>query len=172
MSRISSVVRSTAAFVEDALEALIRINEHMCARAVEGRFVTFVLTILDPKTHHMQIVNAGHMSPMIRKADGTVEEFHDDVVGLPLGVMEDYPYEAVERTLAPGETVVIFTDGVSESMNKAGDLYGLDHLRQFVARQVPRAKEMGEAIRADVKRHANGHPQNDDITLMLWSRAP
>lgn len=172
MSRISSVVRSTVEFVQDAAEAVFKINNHMCAKAVEGRFVTFVYVILDTVNHKMSLVNAGHMSPMIRKPDGTVEEFTEDTVGVPIGVVEDYPFDAVTRALNPGETVVIFTDGVSEAMNHAGDLYGTDVLRNFVAQNSPRASVLGPAIRADVKRHAAGRPQNDDITLMVFGRNP
>lgn len=170
MSRMSSVVRSMTEFVTDASQAVYKINNHMCAKAVEGRFVTFVFVILDTNTHMMSVVNAGHMSPMVRKADGTIEEFSEDAIGVPIGVVEDYEFESVSRKLEKGETVVIFTDGVSEAMNPAGELYGLDTLRNIITKNSPHALELGPAIRADVKRHANGRPQNDDITLMVFGR--
>jgi serine phosphatase RsbU (regulator of sigma subunit)/pSer/pThr/pTyr-binding forkhead associated (FHA) protein len=170
MSRMSSVVRSTSEFVTDAAEAVSRINDHMCAKAVEGRFVTFVLIILDLQLNKMFVVNAGHMSPMIRKADGSIEEFSDETVGVPIGVMEGFPFEAAERELAPGETVVIYTDGVSEAMNPNSDLYGMDRLRSFVSAGSSKPSELGPAIREDVREHANGREQNDDITLMVFGR--
>ncbi len=170
MSRISSAVRSTVDLVHDAALAVERINNHMCAKAVEGRFVTFVLTILDTIEHTMTVVNAGHMSPMIRKPDGTIEEFHEDTIGIPLGVMEDFTYEAVQRPIAPGELVVIYTDGVSEAMNPKGDLYGMERLRDLVKGAEGNGEAIGKIIREDVKRHANGRAQNDDITMMVFGR--
>ena len=170
MSRLSSVVRSTVEFVTDTAEAISKINDHMCAKAVEGRFVTFVLIILDLETNQMSVVNGGHMSPAIRHADGTVEEFDNDTIGVPIGVMEGFPFESVERELAPGETVVIYTDGVSEAMNYESELYTVERLLEFVAKSPGKPSELGPLIREDVKKHANGRPQNDDITLMVFGR--
>ncbi len=170
MSRIATVVRSVVEFVDDVSQAIEKINGHMCARAVEGRFVTFVLIILDPTKHTMSLVMAGHMSPIIRKPDGSLEEFDDGFVGVPLGVVDGYPYDVVMRDIGPGETVVIYTDGVSEAMNIAGDLYGVDRLRKLVKKQPADTQVMGTAIREDVRKHANGRPQNDDITLLVFGR--
>ncbi len=170
MSRISTVVRSVVEFVDDVSQAIEKINGHMCARAVEGRFVTFVLIILDPVKHTMSLTVAGHMSPIVRKADGSLEEFPDEIVGVPLGVVDGYPFDVVMRGIGPGETVVIYTDGVSEAMNAAGDLYGVDRLRELVKKQSADTQTIGTAIRADVRKHASGHPQNDDITLMVFGR--
>lgn len=170
MSRISSAVRGTVDLVHDAADAVERINNHMCAKAVEGRFVTFVLTILDTVQHTMTVVNAGHMSPLIRKASGEIEEFDEDSIGIPLGVMEDFSYEAVQRPIAPGELVVIYTDGVSEAMNPKGDLYGIERLKELVKKTNANGAGLGKVIREDVKRHANGRAQNDDITMMVFGR--
>ena len=170
MSRLSSVVQCTMEFVDDVGEAGGRINEHMCANAVEGRFVTFTLVIIDLKTHEMSLIIAGHMSPMIRRTDGGVDEFPEEMIGLPLGVVAGMTYEVRKRTLQPGETVVIYTDGVSEAMNPASDLYGTDRLREIIAKNPPEPDKLGKVIHADVKRHAAGRAQNDDITLMVFGR--
>jgi len=170
MSRLASVVRSTFQHVDQVDAAVSQINNHMCDKAVEGRFVTFVATLLDPAAHSISVVNAGHMSPIIRKANGTVEEFPEGSVGIPLGVVEDFPYTAMDRTLDPGDTVVIYTDGVSEAMNHDSELYGLDRLRQFISQGPVHADELGTAVRADVKKHAGTRAQNDDITMMVFGR--
>ncbi|MCA9087129.1 MAG: SpoIIE family protein phosphatase [Planctomycetaceae bacterium] len=170
MSRMSSAVRTLVEHVSDPGDLVSRINDHMCAKAVEGRFVTFVLTILDTQNHHMWIVNAGHMAPMIRHPDGTIEEYGEEAIGVPIGVLEGFPFDVVERDIHPGETVVIYTDGVSEAMNPASDLYGTDRLKEIVSQGSSTPAKMGAAIRADVKRHAAGRPQNDDITLMVFGR--
>lgn len=170
MSRLSTVVRSVTEFLDDAGQAIEKINGHMCARAVEGRFATFVLIIIDPVKHTMSFVNAGHMSPIIRKSDGTLEEFPDEICGVPLGVVDGYSYDVVMRDIHPGETFVIYTDGVSEAMNAAGDLYGIETLRNLVQKESGDTQQLGTKIRADVRRHAGGIPQNDDITLMVFGR--
>ena len=110
------------------------------------------------------------MSPMVRKVDGSIEEFDDSVVGVPLGVMEDMEYVLQERPILPGESVVVYTDGVSEAMNPESELYGMERLKATVSASPADVVQLGTAIRADVKKHANGRPQNDDITLMVFGR--
>ena len=170
MSRISSCVQNTMSFMPSIEEAVAAINNHMCANAVEGRFVTFVLVIIDPVAHHLTLVNAGHMSPMILKTDGLIEEFDEESVGLPIGVMEDYPFEVVERPIGAGEIIVIFTDGVDEAMNPAGDLYTLERMRNFLQAGSRQADELGRSLLADVRTFADGRDQNDDITIMTFGR--
>jgi len=170
MSRMSSCVQNTMSFVDNVGDAVTAINNHMCDNSVEGRFVTYVLIILDPETNEITMVNAGHMSPMILKTDGTVDEFDEETIGLPIGVMEDYPYEVVSRKIEPGETMVLFTDGVDEAMNPAGELYTLERMREFINNNTRKADDLGKALLADVRKHANGRPQNDDITIMTFGR--
>lgn len=170
MSRLSSAVRNIVEYVSDAAEAVSRINNHMCAKAVEGRFVTFVLVMLDPRKHTMSVVNAGHMSPLIRHADGSIEELDQSAVGVPLGVVEGFPFQSVECSIKAGDCIVIYTDGVSEAMNPDSELYTIERLQAFVAGGSARPSELGPAIREDVKQHAAGREQNDDITLMVFGR--
>ena len=171
MSRIATVVTNVMTFVGDVCDAVNRINNQMCTRAVEGRFVTFVLCVIDIATGEMTIGIAGHMPIMIRKTDGTVIEFGEEVIGVPIGVMEGYPYEVMTRTIEPGETCVIYTDGVSEAMNHDNDLYGIDRLRELMkASTGGHADALGKVILADVRKFANGRPQNDDITIMVFGR--
>lgn len=172
MSRIASCVQNTMAFVHDVGEACAAINNHMCAGMVEGRFVTYLLAVIDLATSEMSLVNAGHMSPMIKRPDGSIEEFDEETVGLPIGVMEDYPFEVVKRVIEPGDIVVFFTDGVDEAMNPDGELYTLERMREFISNTGGQADQLGQALLADVRRHAAGRPQNDDITIMTFGRDP
>lgn len=172
MSRMSSCVQNTMQFVHEVGPAVEAINHHMCANAVEGRFVTYVLTIIDLNTHEMTLVNAGHMSPIIRRADGSLFEFGEETVGVPIGVVDGYPFDVLSFKLEPSDLVVLFTDGVSEAMNPNGDLYTLERLRDFIKNGPKKADELGKALLADVRRHANGRPQNDDITIMTFGRNP
>ena len=172
MSRLSSVVRSTTNHVDDVAQLMGEINDHMCARAVEGRFVTFIISVLDPKTNTLTYANAGHMPLMVRHADGSVDEYGEEEIGVPIGVMQGFPYEALTYEMQPGDAVVLYTDGVSEAMNPKDELYGTPELIEFVKKQpATNAEELGKAIREDVRRHADGREQNDDVTLMVVTRA-
>ncbi len=170
MSRMSSVVQNTMAFTDDVSSALQRINSHMCHNMVEGRFVTYILGIIDLDTNIITLANAGHMSPLIRHPDGTVEEFADSTIGIPVGIMDGYPYEVMQRTIAPGETFVLITDGVDEAMDPDGELYTKERVRDFVRNGSADPEILGKALLADVRKHANGRAQNDDITIMTFGR--
>ncbi|MCH7685418.1 MAG: SpoIIE family protein phosphatase [Planctomycetes bacterium] len=172
MSRIASVVQSTMQHVSDVRKAAAAINLHMCNKAVGGRFVTYVLIVIDLKTHEMTGVIAGHMAPLIRTVNGDVEEFGTETIGIPIGVLEDYAYETAVRTIQPGETVVIYTDGVSEAMNPQGELYGMNAVGDFVKQGSSNATQLGQSLLDDVRRHANGRPQNDDIAILTFGRNP
>jgi serine phosphatase RsbU (regulator of sigma subunit) len=172
MSRMSSCVQSTIRHLQGIEEAICAINDHMCDSAVEGRFVTYVLAIVDPATHTLQLSNAGHMSPIIHRADGSIELFDEELVGPPIGVVEDYPFESEAKQLNPGDLVVLFTDGVDEAMNYEDELYGEERLLNFVKNGPTKAEELGKALFKDVRLHANGRPQNDDITIMTFGRNP
>jgi len=170
MSRISSVVESTLKYVDDVGEAVQAINDHMCSRAGEGRFVTFILALVDTQLHEMQLVIAGHMSPMIRKTDGTIEEFDEGAVGVPIGVLKDFPFEVLSRKIQPGETVLFYTDGVSDAMNPKGEFYGEKRVREFLRNSNGNAAEIGKGLLSDVRAHAAGRPLYDDVTIMVFSR--
>jgi phosphoserine phosphatase RsbU/P len=172
MSRMSSCVQSTLRHVHDVVEAIRAINDHMCDGKIEGRFVTYILCIVDTRNHEVVLSNGGHASPIIRRANGSVERFDQDLAGPAVGMMGDYPFEAETRRLEPGDMVVITTDGVEEAMNAAGDLYGSDRVMELVQNGPAKAEELGKLLLADVRRHAGGYPQSDDITIMTFGRNP
>lgn len=172
MSRMSSCVQSTVRHVTDLEEAMCAINDHMCDSAVEGRFVTYVLAIVDPVAHTLQLSNGGHMSPTIRRAGRIIEQFDEELVGPPIGVVDGYPFESETKQLEPGDMIVIVTDGVDEAMNYEDELYGEERLLEFIKNGPEKAEDLGKALFKDVRKHANGRPQNDDITIMTIGRNP
>ena len=172
MTWLSSCVQSTLRFVTDVERAFRTINEYTCNNTVGGRFVTFVLIVIDLKTHQLALMNAGHLSPLIRRENGGVETFGDDAVGPPIGIIEDHPYEVDRRLFHPGDTFVIITDGVYEALNDAGELYGTERVVSLMQEGKSTAEELAKALLADVRKHAEGQAQNDDITIVAISRAP
>ena len=107
---------------------------------------------------------------MIRRRDGRLEEFGRSASGLPLAIMPDYRYEMAETTLEPGETVILYTDGVTDAMNAAGDRFGDAAFRQAIVERGPGAQAVGEAVVKAVQRHVADRPQFDDITLVCLAR--
>ena len=170
MGRMSACVQSVLANVHEAGAAFEQINSHMCRNMAEGRFVTFVLVLLDPETGRIDVVNGGHMSPLFRGADGAFFEFPDDTVGVPVGIVDGYPFETVSRTMQPGETALIITDGVDEAMNPSGALFTKERVKQFLMDGPKDAAELGRALLKEVRTHAAGREQNDDITIMTFGR--
>ena len=133
-------------------------------------YITFLLVILDVNDHRLSVVNAGHPCPLIRRRDGRLEEFGRGVSGLPLAIMPDYRYEMAETTLEPGETVILYTDGVTDAMNATGDRIGDTAVRQAIVNADPGASAVGEAVVKAVQRHVADRPQFDDITLVCLAR--
>ena len=170
MSRMASVVQNTMSFTSDVSVAIQSINDHMCHSMVEGRFVTYILGVIDLRTNIITLVNAGHMSPVIKKEDGSIEEISDSAIGIPVGIMSGYPYEVVERQIDPGDIFTLITDGVDEAMDPDGNLYSKDRVIEFIRNGSTNPDELGKDMLADVRAHANGRDQNDDITIMVFGR--
>ena len=87
-----------------------------------------VVAVVDPQQCELTLVNAGHMPPILRAADGSVSEIGGDEAGLPLGVMDDFKYESYRREFLAGDFLTIFTDGFSEAMNAKRELFGIERL--------------------------------------------
>jgi phosphoserine phosphatase RsbU/P len=133
-------------------------------------YITFLLVILDVERHRLSVVNAGHPCPIIRRRDGRLEEFGKAASGLPLAIMRDYRYETAETDLEPGETVILYTDGVSDAMNAAGDRFSEAGIRRSLQSAPDGATAAGETIVKAVVSHVAETPQFDDITLLCLAR--
>ena len=89
---------------------------------------------------------------------------------MPLGVTDDYPYEANHRDLAPGDFLTIFTDGFSEAMNSERELYGLERLTQEISSPALSVVDLGRHILEDVRKFVSGYAQSDDMCLACFGR--
>ncbi|NIL97722.1 MAG: SpoIIE family protein phosphatase [Planctomycetales bacterium] len=170
-AKLSSEVRFCLASDDDLAKAVGSVNRMLCSSLWDDRFVTMVFLVLDPPSGNLELVNAGHLPPLLRHGDGRVEPAGEEGAGLPLGVDVDYAYETVELQLASGACVALYTDGFSEAMNAAGELYGLQRLQARLADPVPTVTALGKYILDDVTQHVDGHPQSDDMCLVCVGRA-
>ena len=115
MAKLSAETRSSLALETRPGKVLARLNEMCGGEHSNCRFVTMVLAVLDPKSGEVAIANAGHPRPLLRRADGEVQELTARVGGIPLGILADVEYGESTAQLAHGETLTMFTDGISEA---------------------------------------------------------
>jgi serine phosphatase RsbU (regulator of sigma subunit)/hemoglobin-like flavoprotein len=170
MARLASAVQTTVQLARSLREGLQTVNDHMCKRASGGRFVTFVALLLDPRSHTVEIVNAGHRAPFLRTADGRVEALAPDVTGVPLGIVEGFEYESERRVVEPGDVIVLFTDGIDEAKSPGGEEYGAERLAACIERSRTES-DIGPAVLEEVRAFSAGRPPSDDIALMTVSRS-
>ncbi|MEN1679368.1 MAG: SpoIIE family protein phosphatase [Planctomycetota bacterium] len=170
MARLSSDVRFCLATEPDLASATAEINRLFCRQDWEDRFVTMILTIIDPATHEMTMTNAGHMPPLLRNAAGEVSELAEEITGLPVGVMDDFEYEQITRKIEPGDFLTVFTDGFSEAMNRDKDLYGMERLTAAVGSAGLSITELGKHVLDDVRKFVDGYDQSDDMCLACFGR--
>jgi adenylate cyclase len=135
----------------------------------EGLFVTAFAGVLDANTGTLHYSSAGHDAPYVLSPDRAVGERLDAAGGPPLCVVEGHRYAAAQHRLRRGDTLCLFTDGITEAMNAAGQLYGRERLRAVLeaVRAAPTVRAVGEAIRTDVARFVGSAEPADDLTLLV-----
>jgi phosphoserine phosphatase RsbU/P len=170
MARLSSDVRYSLAIEPDPAQAIMRINRAFVAQGLEDRFVTMIVLTVDPAKNEVTIVNAGHMNPMLRHATGEVKEIAEEIAGLPLGVYEDYEYESYQCQLQPGECFTVYTDGFSEAMNEARELYSIERIAKQVGLDAATVEAIGGNVLNDIRKFVAGYTQSDDMCLACFGR--
>ncbi|MCS7047084.1 MAG: SpoIIE family protein phosphatase, partial [Gemmataceae bacterium] len=172
MAKVSSDARSCMLTTSDLAEAVGRLNDNMQEAGLLDRFVTLGATLLDPKSHQVTLVNAGHFPPLVyRKATDTFEDgMARELAGFPLGVAEGIPYESATVSLAPGDCIIMFTDGVTEAQNKAAAEFGMTGVLEALKPAAKNPRSMVDALLNAVKEFAKGCKQHDDITIVAYGR--
>ncbi|MCY2991634.1 MAG: SpoIIE family protein phosphatase [Planctomycetota bacterium] len=171
MAKLSAEAKFCLASEDRPAAALRKLNDHLSSMQLE-RFVTLVMVVLDPVTHQATIVNAGHMAPIWKRQNGSLDEPGNEFVGLPVGIMEGYPYEQHTIVLEPGETLFMYTDGINEAMNVAGELFSIERLRGHLLGFQGDLREVGNLIVTDVRNFIGKGPQTDDMCLVGLARVP
>lgn len=169
-ARLSADIRYCLASEPEPARAIRRLNDAFVESRWEDRFVTLVLTVIDRSNHSLTVVNAGHMPPLLRRRDGTIEPVGSEITGFPLGVSAGFAYEQARVSLAPEDWVVLYTDGISEAMDAEDNLYGTDRLQSGLAERPQSVTDLGHRILDSVRRFVAGHPQSDDMCLLCFGR--
>jgi phosphoserine phosphatase RsbU/P len=157
----------------DDLRGVVRwVNREINRSAAPGQFVTCILCVICPETDEITMVSAGHMSPVICRADGSTHTpFSTTMIGLPLGVWEEYQYGSVSVRLEPGECVVLFSDGVSEAEDAQGRIYTSERIgRQLVNMNGKHPSEVGRMLLEDLRRHVGDQEPTDDVSIVVFGR--
>jgi sigma-B regulation protein RsbU (phosphoserine phosphatase) len=167
MANIQASIRALVPFDISMSELTKRVNDLMYENTSSDRFVTFFWGLLDAQKKGLTYVNAGHNHPYLVRSDGRMERLEKG--GMILGIMSTLiPYEEETLYFKPGDSLILFTDGVSEAMNRSAEEYGEPRLENVLQNTRGRsAQEILDAIHQDVKKHTGDFPQSDDITLLV-----
>jgi len=151
-------------------EVIIESNNVLAAESFDNMFVTLFYAIMNVRTGEMQYVNAGHNPPYILHKDGTLETLPTSK-NICLGVLEDYTYTSDSLTLQKGDSLVTFTDGVTEACSTSNELYGESRLEALLPTLAGQsARSILDNVINAVHAHAEGAEQSDDITMLVAKR--
>ena len=144
----------------DLMKAL---NDALVARKVEARFVTLLIMLWHPHSGQLHIANAGGTPPMICRKDKMIEAL---VGGVPLGLFPDREYDEITFQTEPGDTIVLYSDGISDHMSPRGEEYGRKRLGRLIGRACYRTpQDIVDAVFADLDRYNT--VRFDDQTVMI-----
>ena len=148
MAATRSVLRASAQRLIEPGAVLERVNEHLCPDMPAKMFVTCLYGVLEPATGRFRFANAGHDLPYVKTAEGSVEL---RARGMPLGLMTGMAYEEKETVLAPGDSVLLHSDGVVEAHSPSGEMFGFPRLKEAVA-TYPGGGELIDRVLTDLRR--------------------
>jgi serine phosphatase RsbU (regulator of sigma subunit) len=132
-------------------------------------FVTLIAGLIDCRTGALAIANAGHEYPCLVRASGDVMRVETDG-GPPLAVAPGFSYASETIQLAPGDTIVFVSDGITEAQNRAGGFFGSDRLEDALKRAAASApvEDTSNALLRDVRLFEDGAEPTDDLTVLVF----
>jgi serine phosphatase RsbU (regulator of sigma subunit) len=169
MSSLHAAIHAQIAARTPLLETVGAVNKYLAENTPPNRFVTLFAAELDQKDGTLAFVNAGHNPPLVARADGSVEQLASG--GFPLGIIHDATYEVGQTHLQSGEALVIYSDGVNETVNKQDEEFGVERLATVVKENLHRtASGLRDRIESALSSFADGADAPDDITLVIVKR--
>lgn len=171
MAKLGSDLRTLAFTEGDPAAALTKLNVLLAERSRRGMFATLLYIELDGETGRLVMANAGHLPPLLKKADGSVGKL-PTAGSAPLGILPTLSFIRQTASLEPGDTVVLYTDGIIEAMNARDELYGYERFEALIAISPADPEAMKAAIVEDVNRFTGLSPQHDDMTLVCFGAKP
>jgi len=169
MMGLQARVQALAEEPKNLASVMTRLNRLTSANCPANRFITVFFCILDGETGELTFCNAGHNPPLIIRNNGEYEQLEGG--GPVIGILPSIEYREYKQSLEVGDTLVIYSDGVTEAADASDDEFETERLAETVrrSRHLP-ALEIVEAINQAVGAHAAGAPQADDITIIVARR--
>jgi serine phosphatase RsbU (regulator of sigma subunit) len=149
-------------------QAVIRTNQYVCQTHVNPLFATLFIGVLDPFKGEFHYINAGHNSPLIIRDEGRLQELKP--TGPIIGVMEELDFRVEVASLGPGEALVIYSDGMEDTTNSAGEFYGRERLLEQLLLPAKSAAEHVERLTASLVDFMGEAKPFDDVTLLVLMR--
>jgi serine phosphatase RsbU (regulator of sigma subunit) len=169
MTSLQARLRVLAEEVTDVADLMTRLNRHTTGSTPSNRFISLFFLMIDPITGEFEYSNAGHNPPYLLRNGGALETLEGG--GLVLGPFPQARYQSFRGVLQPGESIVIFSDGVTEANDASREEFGEDRLElTLTANREKSAGEMVRAITNAVTDFAAGAPVADDLTLVVVRR--
>jgi serine phosphatase RsbU (regulator of sigma subunit) len=152
-------------------EAIRFVNESVARSASGGKFITLFYGEIDPAAGTVSYVNAGHNYPMLRRRDGRVEELREG--GLPLGILEDTDYERGVAEFGSGDSLMMYSDGLSEALDPGNNEFGEDRLRALWGEHGARPPhEVIDLLLGGISTFRGRASQSDDMTVVVVGARP
>jgi sigma-B regulation protein RsbU (phosphoserine phosphatase) len=149
----------------DPARVFNHVNRFLCDHSEIGRYATMFFGIID-ESGHLEYINAGHPSPFLIRRGVAEDVFTEG--SYPVGLVPEAEYTAVGLKLEPGDTLVLFSDGVTEAMDPSEQLFGVPRLRECLTGQMQTPlEELQQLVLQSVENFAKGASQADDLTLLL-----
>jgi sigma-B regulation protein RsbU (phosphoserine phosphatase) len=162
---VSGVMRSAAHRALSPSEMLETLNDSLQERKLDSQYVAMLYALWNDDNRTLQIANAGAVQPLFC-SNGVVETVQAE--GFPLGMFPGAKYEEFTLATQPGDSLIFFSDGITDAQNEAGDMFGDDRLKAIVKKhQHKSASKIAEAILADVSKFQAGKEHFDDETVVV-----
>jgi serine phosphatase RsbU (regulator of sigma subunit) len=169
MSSVHAAVRAHTRTRLSASEIVSEINQYIYDNTPANRFVTLFYSELDPRSNQLTYINAGHNSPLLVRASGEITRL--DIGGFPVGITPFGDYREGWVELEPGDVLVIYSDGASESLDEAGEEFGEARLIEIVQKNRGRtAAGVRDRIDEALTRFVGKAKSVDDLTLVILKR--
>lgn len=169
MSSVHAAIHAQVSAKSSLDQTMTSVNQYLAENTPANRFVTMFAAELDPPTGMLKYINAGHNPPLIGRVDGSIEQLSSG--GFPLGIMPTAEFEMGETQLHPGESLVVYSDGVSEANNIRDEEFGMERLCAVVQNNLKAsAAGMRDKVESALSAFTQTAPANDDITLVIVKR--
>jgi serine phosphatase RsbU (regulator of sigma subunit) len=165
MANLQANLRSQCAMARDQLEGLLQsVNQLFCENTADSSYATLLFAEYDDQARHLRYVSCGHLSALLLRSDNTVELL--DSTSTVLGMFKKWDCAVGQRQLFPGDTLALYTDGVTESFSADGEEFGEQRLIEALRRHREQLPHVLISSIVEELQRFSPHEQHDDITLI------